>query len=63
MTPKIDADFEVLPSDAWLNLTLVTGPIIGAVPLTIETVLAVFDPNLKRQMELEYSVNFKLGKE
>ena len=59
---QTDTNFEVTPPDMSLYSTTATRPIIGVVPPMMETVFAVFDPNFKQQMNMEWGNNFKLEK-
>ena len=50
-------------SDAALYMITITRTKVGVVTLTIGKILAVFDPNLKWLMDIEYGANSKLGRE
>ena len=63
LTPKTEADFAVTPIDTTLFATTCQRPILGAIPPTLGTVFAVFDPDTKKTLEMEWSVKYKLKRE
>lgn len=63
LTNKPNTDFDVLMPDVFLYLTTVYRPITGSVSPSMETILATFNRSLKRAMDTEYGVNFKLWKD
>ena len=63
LTTKTELDFAMTPIDTTLFATTCQRPIVGAVPPTLETVFAVFNPNTKKELEMEWSVKYKLKRE
>ena len=62
LTLKTEADFALAPINTALFATTCQKPIPGAIPPTLETVFAVFDPNTKKELEMEWSVKYKLNR-
>ena len=59
----MEASFPMTSVDTTQYATVIQRHVVESTPLTNETLFAVFDPAVKKAMEMKWNINFKLKRE